>query len=183
MSHWNLVAVIAILILASSSGIGYLEYSSFHYDSKANTSQLNSLVRDSVMGTVRGEIVNVTSGSEDVNISSILDHLMLRFYELENNSSFLGYYSNYSGHFSFASSFDFNASHFNSTDQYGLALDSIYFVFSDIYTYPAQTQGNVVVGPAHYGSITYSINVGTYEINGPVLTITVATAESGSQSS
>ncbi len=91
---------------------------------------------------------------------------MLRFYLLENLSSFKDDYLNYSKNFSVSMSFNFNVSQFNSTDPDGLSLDHAFFMFNDIAEVNQSEKGGIQE-PILFESIGYSINLGNGDITGP----------------
>ncbi len=168
MNRTILFAVVISVVIISTSFVYYEHNQSNSSTNVAPHQTLNQMVRNQTQTML---LYNFYSSHEynnvNVNISSLTNSVMNRFYVLENNSSFKHYYTNYSYAFSVGAVFDFNTSQFNSSDPIGLNLDCFYFTFPGI----LNSSNSNNIKPCYLGSVSFSINVGTGVISGPQVSV------------
>lgn len=161
------IAIYAVIVVVIVSPFALLVHLDSNSGSKTgNYSQLNSEVRSSMLQQTSASLTWADYNGIHLNATYIVDHTILRFYSLENLSSFKDNYLNYSKNFSVSMSFNFNVSQFNSTDPYGLNLDHAFFTFNDIAKVNQSEKGGIQE-PILFESIGYSINLGSGDITGP----------------
>ena len=167
MNRAFLLVVVISFVITSTSFVYYEHNQQSSSTNVTSPQTLNQMVRNDIKIELWCNFNSQEYKNVDVNISTITNNVMDQFYVLQNNTSFIHYYKNYSYAFNVGSLFDFNTSQFNSSDPIGLNLDYFYFTFGNI----LNSSNSNLVNSCQTGSLYFSIDIGTGEISAPQILV------------